>query len=82
MLAQSQATLARYQDVSKLSGGRVPAKKIAFDNTLWSGAVADPKDQTENTRALRALNDLLHRDERVTLSLLPLGDGVTLAMKR
>lgn len=55
---------------------------IAFDNTLWSGAVADAKDQTENTRALRALNDALHRDERVTLSLLPLGDGVTLALKR
>jgi predicted O-methyltransferase YrrM len=55
---------------------------IAFDNTLWSGAVADAKDQTENTRALRALNDLLHKDERVTISLLPLGDGVTLAMKR
>jgi predicted O-methyltransferase YrrM len=55
---------------------------IAFDNTLWSGAVADPKDQTENTRALRELNDALHRDERVSLSLLPLGDGVTLALKR
>ena len=55
---------------------------IAFDNTLWSGAVADPKDQTENTRALRALNDALHKDERVNLSMLPLGDGVTLAMKR
>ena len=55
---------------------------IAFDNTLWSGAVADVKDQTENTRALRALNDALHHDERVSISLLPLGDGVTLAMKR
>ena len=55
---------------------------IAFDNTLWSGAVADPKDQSDNTRALRALNDALHADERVTISLLPLGDGVTLAMKR
>lgn len=55
---------------------------IAFDNTLWSGAVADAKDQTENARALRALNDALHHDERVTISLLPLGDGVTLAMKR
>lgn len=55
---------------------------FAFDNTLWSGAVADVRDQTENTLALRALNDALHHDERVTISLLPLGDGVTLAMKR
>jgi len=55
---------------------------IAFDNTLWSGAVADPRDQNDNTRALRALNDALHRDERVGISLLPLGDGVTLALKR
>ena len=55
---------------------------IAFDNTLWSGAVADPADQAESTRALRALNDALHRDERVSMSLLPLGDGVTLALKR
>ena len=55
---------------------------IAFDNTLWSGAVADANDQSDNTRALRALNDALHRDERVSLSMLPLGDGVTLALKR
>jgi len=55
---------------------------IASDNTLWSGAVADLKDQTDNTRALRALNDALLVDERVAISLLPLGDGVTLALKR
>jgi caffeoyl-CoA O-methyltransferase len=55
---------------------------IAFDNTLWSGAVADEADQTESTRALRTLNDTLHRDERVAVSLLSIGDGVTLALKR
>jgi caffeoyl-CoA O-methyltransferase len=55
---------------------------IAVDNTLWSGWVADAKRRDANTRALRAFNDKLHHDERVALSLLPLGDGVTLALKR
>jgi predicted O-methyltransferase YrrM len=54
---------------------------IAIDNTLWSGWVADGKRRDGDTRALRAFNDKLHKDERVALSLLPLGDGVTLALK-
>lgn len=59
-----------------------PGGLIALDNTLWSGHVADPDDRDPNTAALRALNDKLHRDERVDLSLLPVGDGLTLARKR
>jgi caffeoyl-CoA O-methyltransferase len=55
---------------------------IVFDNTLWSGAVADGNDQEPSTRALRQLNDKLHHDERVAISLLSIGDGVTLALKR
>jgi caffeoyl-CoA O-methyltransferase len=55
---------------------------VAIDNTLWSGHVADPSRQEKDTLAIRALNDALHGDERVDLSLLPLGDGVTLARKR
>jgi predicted O-methyltransferase YrrM len=55
---------------------------IAVDNTLWSGWVADAKRRDDDTRALRAFNDKLHRDERVALSMLPLGDGVTLALKK
>jgi predicted O-methyltransferase YrrM len=55
---------------------------IAIDNTLWSGWVADAKRRDDDTRALRAFNDKLHRDERVALSMIPLGDGVTLALKR
>jgi predicted O-methyltransferase YrrM len=55
---------------------------IAVDNTLWSGWVADAKRRDEDTRALRAFNDKLHRDDRVALSMLPLGDGVTLALKK
>ena len=55
---------------------------IAIDNTLWSGSVADASVQDEDTKAIRALNDAIHRDERVDLSLLPVGDGLTLALKR
>jgi predicted O-methyltransferase YrrM len=59
-----------------------PGGLIALDNTLWSGDVARPENQKDDTVSLRAVNDALHRDERVDLSLLPLGDGVTLARKR
>ena len=59
-----------------------PGGLMALDNTLWSGAVLNPEEREPNTVALRALNDKLHRDERIDLSLLPVGDGVTLARKR
>jgi predicted O-methyltransferase YrrM len=55
---------------------------IAVDNTLWSGRVADPANREADTVALRAFNEALHHDERIDLSLLPVGDGVTLARKR
>jgi predicted O-methyltransferase YrrM len=54
---------------------------IIFDNMLWSGKVADPSVQDANTVALRALNEKLHHDERVFMSLLPLRDGISLAVK-
>ncbi len=54
---------------------------IAFDNTLWSGDVAKPAHD-DDTRALQALNDKLHRDERIDLSMLPIGDGLSLVRKR
>lgn len=54
---------------------------IAIDNVLWSGSVVQPA-KTADTAALQTLNDKLHRDERIDLSLLPIGDGLTLARKR
>jgi predicted O-methyltransferase YrrM len=55
---------------------------IAIDNVLWSGAVADPARSDPDTAALKALNRKLHDDQRIDLSMLPLGDGVTLARIR
>ncbi|MBW4495995.1 MAG: class I SAM-dependent methyltransferase [Oscillatoria princeps RMCB-10] len=55
---------------------------IAIDNVLWRGQVADPQVQDSSTQAIRAFNEKLHRDERVTLSLLTIADGLTLALKR
>lgn len=55
---------------------------MVIDNVLWSGAVADPERQDADTSALRALNAKLHDDQRISLSLLPVSDGITLARKR
>jgi predicted O-methyltransferase YrrM len=55
---------------------------VVADNTLWSGRVADPEVADEDTVALRHFNELLHRDSRVDLSVLPVGDGLTLARKK
>ena len=59
-----------------------PGGLIALDNTLWGGQVLDPDTDDKDTRALRALNAKLAADERITLCLLPLADGVTLARRR
>jgi len=55
---------------------------IAIDNVLWSGRVANAKNQEADTVAIRALNAKLHRDQRITLSMIPIADGLTLALKR
>lgn len=59
-----------------------PGGLIAVDNTLWYGRVADPDNHDEDTEAIRAFNRDLHTDARIDLSLVPIGDGVTLARKR
>jgi len=55
---------------------------VAIDNTLWNGWVADAAHQEDDTRAIRAFNDALLADRRIDLSLVPIGDGMTLALKR
>jgi len=59
-----------------------PGGLIAIDNVLWSGQVADPQIQDKRTEAIRFLNQKLHLDERINLSIVPIGDGLTLALKR
>jgi len=55
---------------------------IAVDNTLWHGKVADPAVDDADTESIRRFNEKVRDDERVTLSLVPIGDGLTLARKR
>jgi predicted O-methyltransferase YrrM len=59
-----------------------PGGLIAIDNVLWSGKVIDPSDTTADTEALRVLNTKIAADTRVTVNLVPIGDGLTLARKR
>jgi len=59
-----------------------PRGLIAIDNVLWSGKVADPAADDPNTHALKGLNAKIASDERVEVAMVPVGDGVTLAMKR
>lgn len=54
---------------------------IAIDNVLWSGRVADSQTKESSTKKLRALNEKLHKDQRITLSMVPIADGLTLAFK-
>lgn len=77
--ADKENYLNYYERALKLlrSGGLV-----IVDNVLWGGSVTDQAKQDLNTRAIRAFNDALRADERVDLSLVPIGDGLTLARKR
>lgn len=59
-----------------------PGGVVAFDNTLWDGAVIDPADQTPDTVALRKLNEKLKDDQRINISFLKIGDGLSLCFKK
>jgi predicted O-methyltransferase YrrM len=59
-----------------------PGGLILIDNVLWSGQVADLNITDKRTTILRELNLKIHQDDRVNISLLPVGDGLTLAMKK
>ena len=54
---------------------------ILVDNVLWAGAVLDAKDQSDDTKAIRAFNDFAVTDKRVELVMLPISDGLTIARK-
>lgn len=58
-----------------------PGGLLAADNTLWSGAVADLRKKDEDTVAIREFNRRVHLDRRVLPSMVPIGDGLTLALK-
>lgn len=58
-----------------------PGGLILIDNTIWSGKVADPSVQDEDTNAIRVLNEKIGQDARVEQALLTIGDGLTVAMK-
>lgn len=77
--ADKTSYIAYYERVLELLR---PGGLIAVDNTLWGGAVANPAVNDEDTVAIRAFNDHVHADTRVDLSLVPIGDGLTLARKR
>uniref|UniRef100_V5HLC7 Putative o-methyltransferase n=1 Tax=Ixodes ricinus TaxID=34613 RepID=V5HLC7_IXORI len=55
---------------------------IAFDNVLWHGRVYDAGDNSLDTVALRKINEKLGKDTRVDISMLTIGDGITLALKK
>ncbi|MFK8183701.1 MAG: class I SAM-dependent methyltransferase [Phormidesmis sp.] len=59
-----------------------PGGLIAIDNTLWYGRVADPEVKDNRTKRIRTLNEKVRDDERVTMSLVPIGDGLLLAAKQ
>lgn len=70
---------AYYERVLKLLR---PGGVVAIDNVLWGGSVLDDADQSADTKAIRAFNKKLKGDKRVSLSLVPIGDGLTLARKK
>ncbi len=59
-----------------------PGGLIVLDNMLWDGAVADPTENDDTTKAIRKLNEKVSRDSRVDSSLLTVGDGLMLARKK
>ena len=77
--ADKTGYLAYYERLMKLVR---PGGLIVVDNTLWGGEIANPGNRDADTVALREFNDVLHKDPRIELALLPVGDGLTLARRR
>ena len=59
-----------------------PGGLMLWDNVLWGGAVIDPEDDDEATQAIRTINEQLVADERVSIVMVPIGDGLTILRKR
>ncbi len=59
-----------------------PGGLLGIDNVLWSGRVADPRVRDRDTVVIRRLNKLMHEDPRVIISMIPIGDGFTVALKK
>ena len=59
-----------------------PGGVIAIDNVLWGGSVIDSARTDDDTKAIREINDFIVSDKRVNISMIPVGDGVTLAVKK
>ena len=76
--ADKQNQLAYYERCLQLIK---PGGLIAIDNVLWGGGVANPDDQTDDTLAIRRFNEFIFKDPRVDISLVPIGDGLTLARR-
>jgi len=76
--ADKENYIAYYEQVLELLR---PGGLLCVDNTLWGGRVADPAASDPVTRAIRAFNERIFHDRRVHPSLLPIGDGLTLALK-
>jgi caffeoyl-CoA O-methyltransferase len=58
-----------------------PQGLMILDNTLWSGRVADPQEDDDNTRAIREVNDHILTDSRVDNVLLTVRDGMNLVWR-
>ena len=76
--ADKQNQLAYYERCLQLIK---PGGLIAIDNVLWGGGVADPDNRTDDTLAIRRFNEFIFKDPRVDISLVPIGDGLTLARR-
>jgi|SRR5579862_1356045 len=59
-----------------------PNGLILIDNVLWNGQIIDAKDQSEDTKAIRALNDFIPTDARVEAVMIPVADGITIVRKK